>query len=494
MIPEVVPLDGYTGEIRPGGIFLWSYSQQDLQTLLEYNCYIPDSWSYPTAPVVDEDGDGDLTDEIPLDLNGDGSFLDDYNYPDDPNDPPQYKDGKEREHIYYLATREHLQNVAYSDLGPKTEYIDTEWEYEGKTVTAYEVSPAAGLQAIMDSGIAVYAHGGWMDPFARGTTELYATLADTNPVRMVIDPGYHMTTSPYWEYCGEDEADSIEAYGEEFLRFFDRYLKGIENGIDTEDPILIYNMNGDGWRTEKEWPLARQELTDFYFDSNNKLSTEKGAAGQDLYSVDYHHNTQSKDQYPGNRWLMETPESLPIRTELDKLCLTYTTDPMEDDTEVTGHPIVEFYVSSTANTGDFYIYLEDVDEDGEAVLVTEGVLNAQFNMLYDNDTMILGGKSKIDVKPDLPWHGFEEKQSNQEVFANGEIVKLTIDLAPTSWTFEEGHSIRISIACADWPTFELTPELCPTNDPDDASNITPTITVYRDIVNASKITLPVIPE
>ena len=43
----------------------------------------------------------------------------------------------------------------------------------------------------------------------------------------------------------------------ERLRFFDRYLKGIDNGIDREPPVLIYNMMGDGWRQEQEWPLAR---------------------------------------------------------------------------------------------------------------------------------------------------------------------------------------------------------------------------------------------
>lgn len=492
IIPEVTPLDGYSGEIRPGGIFLWAYSQQELQLSLEKNCYLPDQWCYPTASVVDEDGDGELVDEIPLDLNGNGSFLDDYNYPSDPNDPPKYADGMKRKHIYYFATRDHLNNIPYKDLGPNTEFIDTPWKYGDISATAYDVSPAAASSGIIKSGIAVYSHGGWMDPFVRGATEVYSTLKDTNPSKLIIDPGYHMTTSPYWEYCGENESEALSKYGLEMLRFFDHYLKGVENDINTEPPILIYNMNGDGWRFEKEWPLARQKMTPYYFAENGHLDTETGKDGSDSYTVNFKHDARW-GSYPANRWVMETPDELPVRTELDKLCLTHTTEAMTEDTEVTGHPIVEFWVSSTADNGDFYIYLEDVDENGKAVLVTEGLLNGKFSELYNNDTMILGGTEKIDVKPELPWHGFEKSQSNSKVFANGKIVKLTVDLMPTSWVFKEGHSIRVSIACSDWPTFLLTPELSPTNNPDDPENIVPTITVYRDKDHPSHILLPVIP-
>jgi putative CocE/NonD family hydrolase len=150
-------------------------------------------------------------------------------------------------------------------------------------------------------------------------------------------------------------------------------------------------------------------------------------------------------------------------------------------------------VSSTAKNGDFFVYLEDVDEKGEAVLVTEGLLRAAFSGLYDNDTMILRGASGIDVRPELPWHGFEKSQYNAEVFANGNIAALTIDLLPTSWVFKAGHRARVSIAGADWPTFEILPELSPGNDPADSGNIVPVITVYRDREHPSHILLPIIP-
>ncbi len=499
IVPEVVLVDGFTGEIRPGGIFLWAYSQLDMQKYLEHNYYLPEEGFYPTAPVVDEDGDGRLEDEIPLDLNGNGTFLDDYGYPDDLNDPPKYADGKEREHIYYLAAHEHLANVPYSDLGPNTTFIDSEWEYEGgsndssvTSFTAYDVGPASALSAVMESGIPIYNHGGWMDPFVRGTVELYSTLKDTNPSRLFIDAGYHEGKSPFWEYLGEDEDEILGAYSQELLRFYDYYLKGIKNGIDTEPPIVIYNMNGDGWRTENEWPLARQELTEYYFTENGGLDTKTGSEGTDTYKVNYQHNAQWGSE-PTSRWQMFQPDEMPIRTELDQLSLTYTTAPLTQDTEVTGHPIVDLWVSSTDGNGDFFVYLEDVNEEGEAVLITEGLLRAGFHELHNNDTMIKGGADGIDVQPELPWHGYEESQYQDDVFADGAIVQLTVDLLPTSWVFKEGHCIRVSIACADWPTFELLAEHSPANDPADLKNIVPEISLYRDKEHSSNILLPIIP-
>lgn len=493
IIPEVTAFDGYSGEIRPGGVFLWKYSQQELQVLLERNCYLPKDYCYPTAPVVDEDSDGNLADEIPLDKDGDGNFLNDYTYPENFDDEPQYSDGNKREHLYYLATKEHENNILYSQLGPDTPYIDNDHQYNQLSGTAYDVSPVANIDGIMESGIAIYNHGGWMDAFTRGTTELYATLKDTNPSRMVIDAGYHMGTSPYWEYFGEDEDEQIAGFITEFLRFYDFYLKGIDNGIDKEDPVLIYNMNGDGWRTEKEWPLARQVLTNYYFGENNTLVTSVENSGKDIYTVDFTHKAQW-GSYPTNRWLMETPDTLPVRTELDKKCLTYTTTLVTADTEVTGHPIVEFYASSTTDTGDFFVYLEDVDENGNAILVTEGVLDASFVALHDNDDEIMGGIKGIEVLPELPWHGYEESDENAKIFADGNIAKLTFDLMPTSWVFKEGHSIRISIACADSQTFELTPSLSTSNDSGNPNNTRPDVTIYHNSKYPSKITLPIIPQ
>ena len=137
------------------------------------------------------------------------------------------------------------------------------------------------------------------------------------------------------------------------------------------------------------------------------------------------------------------PGDLPYRAEKDEQVLTYTSTPLEADTEVTGHPTVSVLVSSTADHGDLYFYLEDVDPEGNAVLVTEYQHRAGFDRLVDKDLMI-PGTTGIDVKPELPWHGFREADYTDRVFADGAVVRVTTSLYPTSRLFRTGHRIRLS--------------------------------------------------
>ena len=487
IMPAVVPLEGYTGEVYPGGICvlgflnLWSGGMYGSVR----NHYSPGG-PLPTKPVVDEDGDGDLADEIPVDVNGNGSFLDD-------GFPPTYRDGAEREHIYYKATlTHHEKDYDYVSWASKAFFIDAA---SPLGMSIYGLGPNAHVRGIMDSGIPIYNVGGWFDGFARGSFELYCTLKETNPSKILIAPGYHSMGGPFWEFCGEDPGKAMQMLGVEQLRFYDRYLKGIENGIDAEPPILIYVMHGGGWRIEHEWPLKRQAVKRLYFEADNRLTISRETNGTDSYTVDYAHSS-SYGANGGNRWLGiggGTPDKLPVRTEKDKQCLVYTSAPLDANVEVTGHPIVRFSVSSTADYGDFFVYLEDVDANGEAVLVTEAQLRAGFADLHDNDKIISGGKYGIEVLPELPWHGYEKGHYRDRILADGAIVRLVIDFHPTSWVFRKGHRVRVSIACSDYPTYRLHPKLCPTNDPADPDNVVPTITVHRDPAHPSRIELPVIP-
>ena len=488
--------DMYVGGIYNQG-FMTSYS--DLLWMMNMNMNKMSGIFpvMPSAPAVDEDGDGELLDEIPIDKNANGSFVDDYNYPDDPNDQPQYADGNQRKHLFYLATREHLKNEFMHGWLQKAQFIDSDskdlgLKSEFGDYNGYEISPIAMVPKIMEFGIPIYHVGGWMDAQPRSTTLFYATAKKTNPSKLLMIPGYHILTSPFYRYFGESQERALKGIGTETLRFFDRYLKGVKNGVDTEPPVNLFVM-GKGWRSENEWPLAREKYTNFYFGGENMLSVKQAEGGADSYKTDFTHNSGFGPK-KGNRWLMYViPDEVPDRAELDKQCLTYTTAPMDEDLEVTGHPIIDFWVSSSADDGDFFAYLEDVAGDGKAVLITESPVRAGFAGLHDINKVIRRGASGVDVLPKLPWHGYEKADYVDGIFAGGKIVELKYDLLPTSWVFKKGHRIRVSIAAADWPTFRLDPKLSPSNKPDDPANIIPTVKIYRDATRPSHIELPVIP-
>lgn len=148
IIPAVIPLVGYTGEVYPGGIYLNGF----MQNWSSFLCTMPSETTIhrgerTTAPVVDEDGDGECVDEIPLDLNGDGPFLDE-------DFPPTYVDGNPRENAYYKVSLEHHEK----------DYDYTEWAkdlyfYDGKSPLGQrvdELGSTAHVNNIMASGILIY--------------------------------------------------------------------------------------------------------------------------------------------------------------------------------------------------------------------------------------------------------------------------------------------------------------------------------------------------
>ena len=137
---------------------------------------------------------------------------------------------------------------------------------------------------------------------------------------------------------------------------------------------------------------------------------------------------------------------------------------------MTGHPIVHLWVSSTAEDGDFFVYLEEVDGQGVSHYITEGTLRASHRAVSEAPFAYLG----------LPYH-----RSFQEDVAPlpQEPVELVLDLHPTSNLFDAGHRIRVTVTCADHDN-ALTPVLEPA----------PTVTIYRNTDYPSRIVLPVIPE
>lgn len=507
--------------MRPGGIY--SYAFMQIWSAFAYSVnrgsVFPQFPAPPTPPVVDEDGDGQIQDEIPVDLNANGWLHDDYRWPLARGPLPKYADGAPRQQHHYLSAI--MQHAAHPDGAPGT--------YDGDAVMATmrfwdTKRPGDGLTApdlnwtwfpeIAKSGVAVLNLAGWFDPFVRSGFELHATLAGKVPARIVARPVYHQGVSP--SFAQAVGVDSIDVFGEgilvEQLRWYDRWLKGIDNGIDRQPAVVLFVMN-EGWREEPTWPLPGRVDRRLYLSAGRALaSTAPSATGADEYRADLsaysawapsldaagiakvnqlvHRGPPGVSAFLRNRQFMfGVPEGPPLRTEHDRRTLTYTTAPLDENTRIIGHPLVHLWVSSTAEDGDFYFYLEDVGPDGRAVLVTEFQHRAGFASLRNNDEMIPNNPG-IDVKPDLPWHGFRKSDYNEHVFAGGKVVEIVTALYPTAWMFRKGHAIRLSVAAADWPTFELHPKLSTANRPDASDNVIPTITVHRGVDRASYIELP----
>jgi putative CocE/NonD family hydrolase len=370
------------------------------------------------------------------------------------------------------AIEEHKQSRALIDIFLPLKYRDSVDEVTG-VQPFYTWHPAAYTEEINESGIPIYFWCGWFDSFTREGFYMFRNFK--NPRKIVMGAWSHSPRDPAIQ-----KEEFLPAMVEE-IRWFDYWLKAIDNGIMDEPPIRYHVMNDpkeNEWRTSEEWPLPEQKLTNYYFEEGPSGSVKSINDG--ILSLEAPTNESGKDEYPvdyttttgtATRWdnAVGGGFDYPDMTANDEKALTYTTEVLAEDVEVTGHPVVSLWISSTATDGNFFAYLEEVDRDGFSHYISEGAIRASHRALHEPYYDTLG----------LPFHRSHEEDVVE--LEPGKVYELVCDLQPTSNVFNAGNRIRLTITCADKDNV-LTPELSPP----------PTVSIDRNKEHASFISLPVI--
>ncbi|MCD6058364.1 MAG: CocE/NonD family hydrolase [Thermomicrobiales bacterium] len=233
---------------------------------------------------------------------------------------------------------------------------------------------------------------GWYDIFLGGSLRNFtgvqesgATEAAREGSRLLLGPWTH-TTPPLSKSGSVDFGAmggqslmplSFDVDGET-LRFFDYWLKGIDEGFSDEPPVRLFVMGEDVWRSESEWPLARAVETEFFLSSGGNANSSAGdgalvdeAPGDDrpdIFLYDPFHPVPTAGGqlccYPATL----DPgafDQRPVEARSD--VLVYTTRPMEEDTEVTGPVRLHLWAATTAPDTDFTGKLVDIYPDGYAI-------------------------------------------------------------------------------------------------------------------------------
>ena len=214
------------------------------------------------------------------------------------------------------------------------------------------------------------------------------------------------------------------------LRWFNRWLKGEQNGIDNEAPVKVFVQGINRWRDEQEWPPARSKPTPWYLASGGVFSPRKPEteAAPDSYVYD------PEDPCPtcGGTLLMPAKfvpgpvEQSAILTRRD--VLVYTSEALSDDLELIGEVSADLYASTSALDTDWMIKLCDVRPDGKTFNICDGVLRASY-----------------------------QAHLSGEGFAPGEVVKWRINLLAIAIVLKAGHRLRVIITSSDFPRFDRNP-------------------------------------
>ena len=291
--------------------------------------------------------------------------------------------------------------------------------------------------------------------------------------------GTKMIVGP-WTHAMSDPILTVEQ-----VRWLDYTLRGIENGISEEPPLYYYTINApadNAWRYAWNWPLPNQNLKNFYLaeglsgtvasvnDGGLSAAAPSQADARDDYTVDYGITVfdglyrRDRRSFAGDM----TPSP-------DEKGLTYTSAPLTADMEITGHPVVDLWVTSNAPDGYFLVYLEEVDASGFSHYVSDGVMRGSSREIL-HDTPQAAQWQAVGI----PYH-----RSFAEDYAplSEQPAKLSFECFPTSYVFRAGNRIRVTITCAEQKTYQY---------PDDmVFDPAPVISIYRDANHPSSITLPV---
>ncbi len=366
-----------------------------------------------------------------------------------------------------LAVQFYRQSAAMTDMLPSGNEKD--------------VDGTAAVMAILDrisqSEIPTYYWDGWQDPLPHDRMLFYENI--DGPKRITIGPWTHGPNEPN----DPREKASAELEAIEQVRWFDYWLKGVQNGIVEEPPVTYAVMDTRevwDWRKAPSFPPPEAEDVKFFFgggpigivDSTNDGKLSRAAPpekGSDTFIVDYTATsgttTRLHDTTGGG------PCSYPDMTANDKKGLTYTSEILEKDVIIAGYPVVTLYVRADLADHEFTVYLEEVEANGYSRYLTQSSLRASHRTLGTPKYSNLG----------LPWTTSLKADVDAATPLNEGVAELYIVLEPIGNRFNAGHRIRVTITGADADLNWSVPRTPPAK-----------LTVERNSQYPSRIVLPIV--
>jgi predicted acyl esterase len=242
----------------------------------------------------------------------------------------------------------------------------------------------------------------------RGNTEAFVRAASPHK-RLRMHTGTHI--APFYRMEGRLDQ----------MRFFDYWLKGMQNGLEQDPPVKLairVSKDEEYWRFENEWPIARTQWTKFHLDAASG-TLDAGSAPAREASLAYSAQGPRSGEFRG---------------------ASFVTAPLSENTEVTGPIALVVWVSSSSGDMDIFATLRNIAPDGREVTFPEGYA-LPFPV---SKGWLRASHRKLDPALSTPYRPYFTHDEIRKL-APGEIVKVEVEILPTSCVFRKGHRIRLDI-------------------------------------------------
>jgi hypothetical protein len=361
-----------------------------------------------------------------------------------------------------------VSQVAMNAMPPDSRYSQADWA--GQWLARLEQTPPWLLQWVRHQTdgpywrrgslapeydritCAVFHIGGWADGYTNPVLRMQEKCVNA-PRKCLIGPWVH--SLPDSTYPGPN-IDWLH----ELVRFFDYWLKGIDNGIMAEPAVTLYRqeytppeafprrMNG-AWHSEAAYPIERTRRQTVYLGAGTLRDAPTTMAEIDSYPHRPALGTRGALCWGGGA----APNGLARDLRPDEaLSLTYTGEALDEPLDIIGFPEAILYLSVDAPVAHVVVRLTDVAPDGASALVSTGLLNLTHR---DGHT---------DPQPLTP----------------GEVYQVRVQLKAAGYRFLAGHRLRLSVASASWPIIWPSPYPAQNN-------------LHRGPDRSSRLILPVVP-
>ena len=342
----------------------------------------------------------------------------------------------------------------------------------------------------------------WFDAYSRTATDNYLALSrmKRGPVFLILGPWTHGDRC--LTYVGDVDfgpASTLEGQlAESFLalrlRWFERWVREIQNGAETDPRVRYFRMGGGSgrrnaegrlehggrWLSASDWPPPQAEDLVLYLHTSGRLSACRSSDAEAAlsYTYDPRHPVPSIggtitsgepimrggafDQVEDPRFFGCNPPYLPLSSRGD--VLVFETEPLAEDLEMTGPVSARLWISSDCPDTDFTIKLIDVYPatvdypSGFAMNLTDGILRVRYRDSWEHPSMMEPGR----------------------------LYEIQVDAFPTSNLFAKGHRIRLDVSSSNFPHFDVNPN---TGEPEGRSRRTRIATniVHMDEAHPSRL-------
>ncbi len=353
------------------------------------------------------------------------------------------------------------------------------------------------LDHLEDLDIPVYHQSGWWDGDGIGSKLNYLKMAGYGHKnqKLVLGPwGHTDVATRRGPFNNDYGASAIVNLNRSYLRWLDRWLKGVPNGIEEEPLVSVFVMNTNKWLRGNTYPLEGTTPTEFYFSSGGGANTSGGdgalsaalpaggSAEYDTYVYDPGDPTPDVSMYDDTREEEEGEEENGVDESVegaiaDRLAyhakvsaerqdmLVYETAPLEEDLTFAGPVSGVLYASSSAKDTDWFMRLSEVDADGNVRSLTRGIIRARYRNSF----------------------------SEPELLTPGEIYEYHIDMWQTGITIPAGAKLRVEVSSCSFPMFSRNLNTGGHNETE-TEYVSAEQRIYHTREYPSHVLLPVIPD